>query len=374
MGFVPITEDYPWDRIAPYIQIASRHPDGVVDLSIGTPVDPTPPFIRHALADNADAPGYPTVLGTPRLRQAMVDWFTRNRRVQGLSADGVLATIGSKELVGLLPSLLGIGSGDAVVVPRVGYPTYAVGARLAGARVLATDDVADWAERTDVKLVWLNSPSNPTGEVLDVDRLRAVVTAARECGAVVAGDECYAQLPWSQPWAGDGVPSVLDPRVVGDSHDGVLAAYSLSKQSNLAGYRAGLLAGDRELIARLVLLRRHLGMMLPAPVQVAMSAALADDEHVTQQRERYRRRRELLVPALRQARFAVDHSEAGLYLWARSLDGADCWQLLERLATIGIVAGPGEFYGADSSDHVRIALTSPDERIAAAAQRLPSLA
>ncbi|MFV0426597.1 MAG: succinyldiaminopimelate transaminase [Beutenbergiaceae bacterium] len=369
MGFVPITQDYPWDQIAPYIETASTHPDGIVDLSIGTPVDPTPDFIQRALAQHANAPGYPTVAGTQRLRSAMADWFARRRGVC-LTEDAVLATVGSKELVGLLPSLLGLGQSDVVVVPTTAYPTYAVGAQAAGAQVLATDDVQQWAGRTDVRLVWINSPSNPTGEVLGVSRLREIVDAARATGAVVASDECYAELPWSQPWRSEGVPSVLDPRVVGTDHHDVLAVYSLSKQSNLAGYRAGMVAGDQELLAGMVLMRRHLGMMLPAPVQTAMAVALADSEHVDLQRQRYQRRRELLLPALLGAGYLVDHSEAGLYLWARAADGADCWQMLQRLAQLGIVAGAGQFYGSGSADHIRLALTAPEERVAAAARRL----
>ncbi len=373
MGFVAITEDYPWDRLAPYASTAAAHPDGVVDLSIGTPVDPTPPFIQAALASAADSPGYPTVVGTPQLREGMAAWFERRRRVVGLGVEGVMATIGSKELVGLLPSLLGIGPGDVVVIPSTAYPTYEVGARAAGAEVRATDDVDDWAGDARVRLVWVNSPGNPTGEVLSAERLRAVVDAGRALGAVVASDECYAELPWAEPWVSDGVPCLLEPAVAGDMHDGLLVAYSLSKQSNLAGYRAGLLAGDPALMARIVLMRRHLGLILPGPVQAAMVAALADDDHVAAQRETYRRRREVLRPALEAAGFEIDHSEAGLYLWARAHDGADCWTVLGRLAELGIVAGAGEFYGPASGNHVRLALTAPDDRIAAAAARLTAL-
>jgi len=370
VGFVAITEDYPWDKLAPYQARAAAHPDGVVDLSIGTPVDPTPVPIQAALAAAADSPGYPTVAGTPAVREAIVAWFTRRRGVVGLTVEGVMPTIGSKELVGLLPSLLGIGPGDAVVIPASAYPTYEVGARAAGAEVLATDDVDAWASDPRVRLVWVNSPGNPTGEVLGIERLRAAVDAARAIGAVVASDECYAELGWEQPWASDGVPCLLDPRVAGVSHEGLLAAYSLSKQSNLAGYRAGLLAGDTALMSRIVLMRRHLGLIVPGPVQAAMVIALSDDAHVAAQREIYRRRRETLLPALLAAGFAVDHSEAGLYLWARSLDGADCWVTLDRLAGLGIVAGAGEFYGPGSEHHVRFALTATDARIAAAAARL----
>ncbi|MGC0273725.1 succinyldiaminopimelate transaminase [Pseudactinotalea sp. Z1739] len=375
MGLVQITQDYPWDAVASYAERAGAHPGGLVDLSIGTPVDPTPPVIQRALAEAADAPGYPTVAGTAALREAISSWFDRARGVPGLDPGAVLPTVGSKEMVALLPSLLSIGPGDVVVVPSMAYPTYAIGAQLAGAEVLIADDVAQWTGNPAVRLVWLNSPSNPTGAVLGTELMAEVVTAARHLGAVVASDECYAQLGWDVPWNLEPVPSLLDERVSGGSHEGLLAAYSLSKQSNLAGYRAAFLAGDDALIARLVLMRRHMGMIVPAPVQAAMVAALGDDEHVDSQRELYRARRQALMPALRQAGFAVDHSEAGLYLWVRPqedsvLTGQDCWALMDSLADLGVLAGPGAFYGAAGTGHVRISLTAPDERVAAAARRL----
>ncbi|MBZ2196522.1 succinyldiaminopimelate transaminase [Occultella gossypii] len=374
MGFVQLTDAYPWDALAPYLERAGRHPDGVVDLSIGTPVDPTPLVVQDALADAADAPGYPTAHGTPALRAAVVDWFARCRGVAGLDPAGVLPTIGSKEFVAALPSLLGLGPGDKVVVPSAAYPTYDVGARLAGAQVVVADDAAAWAGDAAVRLVWVNSPSNPTGEVLGAERLRAVVRAAREIGAVVASDECYAQLPWASPWTDDGVPCLLQESVAEGDRSGLLVVYSLSKQSNVAGYRAAFAAGDPDLIERILLLRRHMGMMIPAPVQAAMIAALGDDAHVDAQRETYRARRELMVSALTTAGYAVDHSEAGLYLWVRpAAGGGDCWSTLGDLADAGIIAGPGAFYGEAAASHVRIALTATDERIRAAAQRLSSM-
>ncbi|WP_154795273.1 succinyldiaminopimelate transaminase [Occultella kanbiaonis] len=374
MGFVQLTDAYPWDALAPYLERAGRHPDGVVDLSIGTPVDPTPQVVQDALRAAADAPGYPTAHGTPALRAAVVDWFARCRGVTGLDPAGVLPTVGSKEFVAALPSLLGLGPGDKVVVPSAAYPTYDVGARLAGAEVVVADDAAAWAGDAAVRLVWVNSPSNPTGEVLGAERLRAVVRAAREIGAVVASDECYAQLPWVSPWTDDGVPCLLQDSVAEGDRSGLLVVYSLSKQSNVAGYRAAFAAGDPDLIGRILLLRRHMGMMIPAPVQAAMIAALGDDAHVDAQRETYRARRELLVSALTTAGYAVDHSEAGLYLWVRPVDGVgDCWSTLGDLADAGIIAGPGAFYGEAATSHVRIALTATDERIRAAAERLSSM-
>jgi succinyldiaminopimelate transaminase len=358
--------DYPWDAVAPYAERARRHADGIVDLSIGSPVDATPPVVARALAAATDAHAYPQTVGTPPLRQAIVDWYARRRAVHGLTPDHVLPTIGSKELVALLPLLLDLGAGDVVVHPRAAYPTYDVGARLVGARPLASDDPAAWPEAT--RLVWLNSPGNPDGRVLDTAFLRTAVARARELGAVLASDECYAELGWDSPWDTDPIPSVLDPRVTDGDVRGILSVYSLSKQSNLAGYRAAFLAGDPEIVARLLTARKHLGLMLPAPVQTAMIAALGDDAHVAAQKERYRERRAALKPALEAAGFRIDHSEAGLYLWAT--EGRDAWESLGRLSDLGILAGPGHFYGAHFPRHVRLSLTATDERIAAAARRL----
>lgn len=332
---------------------------------MGTPVDPTPDVVREALSRASDAPGYPQTWGTPALREAVVDWFARRRGVPGLDPDGVLPTIGSKELVAWLPTLLGLGPGDVVVHPEVAYPTYDVGARLAGATPLPADGTAQLGPQR-VRLMWVNSPSNPTGRVLGVDHLAKVVAWARARGVVVASDECYAELGWSA----EEVPSILDPRVSGGSADGLLAVYSLSKQSNLAGYRAAFVAGDPAVVRRLLEVRKHAGMIVPAPVQAAVVAALADDGHVAEQRERYRARREVLLPALRHSGFRVDDSEAGLYLWATRDE--DCWTTVGRLAERGVLVAPGSFYGAAGGRHVRVALTATDERIAAAVRRLTS--
>ncbi|MCR2784451.1 MULTISPECIES: succinyldiaminopimelate transaminase [unclassified Microbacterium] len=360
--------DYPWDAVAPYAATARAHPGGIVDLSVGSPVDPTPPVVAAALADATDAHAYPQTAGTPQLREEIVRWFARRRGVSALTPDHVLPTIGSKELVALLPLLLGIGPGDVVVHPRAAYPTYEVGARLVGATPVAADEPAQWPEGT--RLVWLNSPGNPDGRVLDHDELRAAVSRARELGAVIASDECYAELGWDGRWADEPVPSVLDPQVAGSDLTGLLAVYSLSKQSNLAGYRAAFLAGDPSLVARLLTARKHLGLMPPAPVQAAAAAALADDAHVAGQKERYRHRRETLRPAVEAAGFRIDRSEAGLYLWAT--EGRDAWESMAALAERGILAGPGHFYGPHFPQHVRFSLTATDERIAEAARRLHS--
>jgi succinyldiaminopimelate transaminase len=365
----PALPDYPWDLVAPYAERARRHPDGIVDLSIGSPVDPTPEPVRAALAESTDAHAYPQTAGTPQLRETIVAWYARRRGVPDLPVDAVIPTIGSKELVALLPVLLGLGPGDVVVHPRAAYPTYAIGAAIVQAEAWTSDDPDDWPVGT--RLVWLNSPGNPDGRVHDVAFLRRAVARARELGAVIANDECYAELGWDSPWGSEPIPSILDPRVIGTDLTSVLSVYSLSKQSNMAGYRAAFLAGDPVLVAKLLTVRKHAGLMLPAPLQAAMVVALNDDRAVSEQVGRYRARRDVLKPALEASGFRIDHSEAGLYLWATA--GEDAWTTLGRLADLGILAGPGVFYGDLFPQHVRLSLTASDERIAAAARRLSSL-
>ncbi len=269
---------FTWDRIAPLREKAGLHPDGAVDLSMGTPVDPVPGLIRDALAAASDAPGYPATWGTPRLRSAAAGWLARAHGVP-VSPDDVLPVVGTKEFIAWLPVMLGLGPGDVVLQPELAYPTYDIGARLAGASVLASDSLPG-PER--VRLVWVNSPSNPTGRVLPAGHLRTVVAWARERGAVVASDECYISLGW------EAAPvSVLHPSVSDGSHEGVLAVHSLSKRSNLAGYRAGFVTGDPALVADLLAIRKQAGLIMPGPVQAAMAAALSDDTHAAEQRERY---------------------------------------------------------------------------------------
>jgi succinyldiaminopimelate transaminase len=356
---------FPWDRLAPASAAAAQHPDGIADLSIGTPVDPVPAVIQDALAAAANSPGYPLTRGTRELRAAAAGWLARRHQV-AVSPDDVLPVIGTKELIAWLPTLLGCGPSDGVSFPALAYPTYDIGVRLAGARAVATDE-PDRADGPPVRLAWLNSPSNPTGRVLPPGRMRDLAGWARATGAVLASDECYLDLGF------DATPvSVLHPDVSGASHDGLLAVFSLSKRSNLAGYRAGFVAGDADLIAALLEVRKHAGMIVPAPVQAAMTAALGDDSHAAEQHARYARRRAVLRPALEQAGWAVSHSEAGLYLWAAHPD-YDCWESVRVLSQVGILVSPGEFYGPAGISHIRVALTATDERISAAATRLRAL-
>jgi succinyldiaminopimelate transaminase len=274
----------------------------------------------------------------------------------------VLPVIGTKELIAWLPMLLGLGREDLVVVPELAYPTYEVGARLAGAAVLRADSLTQLGPQTP-KLVYVNSPSNPTGAVLGVDHLRKVVGWARDRGALVASDECYLGLGW------DAEPvSVLHPDVCDGDHTGLLAVHSLSKTSSLASYRAGFVAGDPAVVSELLAVRKHAGMMVPTPVQAAMVAALDDDAHEAEQKARYGRRRVALLRAVRDAGFTVDDSDAGLYLWATR--GEPCRDTVAWMAERGILVAPGEFYGPRGADHVRIALTATDERIDAAVARL----
>ncbi|SHG33879.1 succinyldiaminopimelate transaminase [Streptoalloteichus hindustanus] len=357
----PRLPEFPWDTLADQAARARRHEGGLVDLSVGTPVDPVPAVVREALASVADQPGYPATHGTPALREATVAALARRFGVTGLAADAVLPTIGSKELVAWLPTLLGVRPGQVVAIPELAYPTYEVGARLVGAEVVRL--AVGEAPPEGTALVWLNSPSNPTGRVLSRDALVAAVEAARRVGAVVASDECYLSLGWEvEP------VSVLHPSVSGGRLDGLLAVHSLSKSSNLAGYRAGFVTGDPSLVAGLLHVRKHAGMIVPRPVQAAMTAALADDEHVAAQKALYAARRDRLRPALEAAGFKVDHSEAGLYLWTTR--GEDAWETVGWFAERGILVAPGTFYGPGGGQHVRVALTASDERVAAAVERL----
>ena len=348
----------------------------MIDLSIGTPVDPTPQVVQDALRAAADAPGYPTVWGTPALRDAAAGWLQRRLGVEAV-ADHILPTIGSKELVANLPFQLGMGARDVIAIPSVAYPTYDIGARLAGSTVVladTVDELEDARVRAEaggrhLRMVWLNSPSNPTGAVTGAQELAAIVAWARAHAILVVADECYIELAWeAEP------VSILHPSVCGtgvDAHDGILAVHSLSKRSNLAGYRGAFITGDGGLIKRLLELRKHSGFMVPMPIQRALVAAFDDDTHADDQHARYAARRTVLRAALEAAGYRVEHSQAGLYLWTTRDE--DCWTTLGRMADLGILCAPGEFYGRAGQQHVRIALTGSDADIAEAARRLTPL-
>jgi succinyldiaminopimelate transaminase len=356
--------DFPWDKLAPYKQKAAAHPDGIVDLSIGSPVDPVPDLIKKALADAADAPAYPTTIGTATARQAAVDWMARRLDVPGVDPQtGVLPVIGTKELIMLLPTLLGVGAGDTVLIPDLAYPTYEAGAALARAASVPVADPTTYDEGP-VRIAYLNSPRNPSGEITSADDLRRAVEWARANDVLLVSDECYAEFGWdSQP------VSVLHPSVCDGSFEGLLAVHSLSKRSNLAGYRGGFVAGDPAVVAELLAVRKHAGLMVPSPIQAAMAAAFADDTHVEEQRARYLRRRSVLRDALTDAGWVITLSNGGLYLWAEH-PSYDAYGSVGALADRGILVAPGAFYGTAGERHVRVALTATDERVDAAVKRL----
>ncbi len=355
--------EFPWNRLAPLWASAREHADGPIDLSVGAPVDPTPRTGRDALILAADAPGYPSTDGPLALRQAVVDYLARRGRVRCLDAAMVLPTIGSKEAIAQLPAFLGLGPGDMIAIPDLGYPTYEIGALSVGVKPARYLDPLE-VDTEGVAVMWVGSPSNPEGRMLDPADLQVLVTRARATGTLLISDECYLDFGWERQ-----AVSILHPDICGEHPTGLLITNSLSKRSNLAGYRAAFLAGDPVLVTRLLEYRKHMGQMVPLPIQAAMTAALNDDDHVMVQRERYSRRRHLLRSAVEAAGFTVDHSHGGLYLWVRR-DGEDCWQMASWFARRGIICVPGEIYGTSGGSHVRITITATDENVSAAAGRL----
>jgi succinyldiaminopimelate transaminase len=341
--------------LAPFGARAREHAGGIIDLSQGTPVDATPGFIQEELKAAANSPGYPVTIGTPELRSAMRNWATS---VLGASGEfDVLPTVGSKELVAWLPSIL---QAKTVLYPKVAYPTYLVGSMIHQATSIAVDiDTKTWPK---ADLAWINSPSNPTGRVHSESELEAVIAYAGENNTVIASDECYINFPAT----GQKPISIL--KVAAGNNKNLLAVHSMSKRSNLAGYRAGLIVGDPDLIAEIREVRKHAGMLTPLPIQRAMTAALGDEEHVAIQAKRYADRRVALSSALIAAGFQIDFSDAGLYIWCTRNE--DCWNSVSWLADIGILATPGIFYGEAGAQHIRIAMTATDAQIADAAARI----
>ena len=380
MGFHSFESPYDWSRIDTYRRRAEQCPGGLVDLSVGSPVDPVPRLVKEALAaaaDDGQARGYPKTTGDDSLRQAVADWFRRRRGVDldALGAD-LVPTVGSKEAVALMASLLHLGQGDRVVQPKVSYPTYAIGTQLAGAQVTTVDDPVDtdsWVDLPGVRAVWINSPGNPSGQVIDRAGLSKIVRAARSIGATVLSDECYAMLDWSgATHVGQNVsipasPCILEPGVCGGDASGVLCLYSMSKQSNMAGYRAALVAGDARLVKAMTAYRKQVGLIVPGPVQRAMRAALEDGEAVMSQREIYARRLRALAQALTAYGYDAVMPQGGLYIWAQARSG-DCWADMADLARMGILASPGEFYG--DSHRLRFSSTISDDQLELALERL----
>ena len=346
--------DFPWDALAPYGEKARAHPQGIIDLSQGTPVDPTPEFIQQALRAASNSPSYPVTAGTPELRAAIKKWATD--RLGATGDFDVLPIIGSKELVAWLPTYL---ESQTVLIPEIAYPTYHVGAVLAAAKSLPVAiDAKSWPH---ADLAWLNSPSNPTGRVHSVEEVKACIQWSRANKSVLISDECYLEFD-------QNAHSVSVLSQTGGDNTNILAVHSLSKRSSMAGYRAAFMVGDSALIARIREIRKHGGMMVPLPVQKAMTVALADDAHVAEQRARYNARKDAMRPALVSAGFTIEFSDSGLYLWCTRNE--DAWTSVAWLAERGILATPGSFYGEQGKNHIRIAMTATDAQIADAVQRL----
>lgn len=344
--------------------MASAHRDGLVDVSIGSPVDDTPEVAQAALAASGSARGYPSTAGTPELRAAVVSWLTRVAGASGVTDEMVLPVIGAKEFVASAPMQLGLGPGDVVAVPELAYPTYGVGTALAGCSVATYSSPGDLVA-SDLRpaLVWVNSPSNPDGAVWSVAETAALVAWAREREAVVISDECYLEFGWE-----DRPVSVLDPAVHGGDLTGLLALHSESKRSNAAGYRLATVSGDRTFVQELLDIRRNVGLIMPTPQQRVLTRLVADDDHVQVQREVYASRRRRLRAALEAAGFAITRSTGGLYLWVSSADGAEDPAAL--LAAKGILAVPGEAYGPAGRGFVRVALTVSDRDVDRVVERL----
>ncbi len=363
--------EYPWDELEPIAEKARAFPGGLVDLSVGTPVDAVPTVIQDALAAAANAPGYPLTAGTPELRSAAAQWLARSLDVH-VDPVSVLPVIGTKEFIAWLPTMLGLGRGDTVLYPSLAYPTYDIGARLAGAgRPRSPRWRATPCRRCQPGPGCCGStrlPTRPAG----CWRPRRCATRSPGRGR---GTPCSPPTSATSNSAGTARRCrSCTRRCAATRFDGVLAVFSLSKRSNLAGYRAGFVTGDPALMKDLLLVGRQAGMIMPAPVQAAMVAALSDDAHAADQKARYAARRAVLVAGLTAAGFRIEHSEAGLYLWA-SRPGLDCWAACQMLADeCGMLVGPGSMYGQEGGAYIRVALTATDERVAAAGERLHALA
>jgi succinyldiaminopimelate transaminase len=336
--------------LAPYGEKAKKYPGGFIDLSQGTPVDPTPTFIQESLTKASNSPSYPLTAGSSQLKDAIRAWATLN-----LGATGefdVLPVIGSKEFVALLPTFL---QSKTVLYPKIAYPTYLVGALMASAKAIPVEiDAKSWPI---ADLAWINSPSNPTGQVQSDSEILATINWARNNGSVIASDECY--LSFSKE-----AKSILS--LTDGNNEGVLAVHSLSKRSNLAGYRAAFVIGDSKLIDQIRQIRKHAGLIVPLPVQQAMIAALSDNNHAIEQAERYEKRRIKLITALSKAGFTIEHSQAGLYIWCSKNE--DCYKTVDWFANLGVLVTPGSFYGSEK--FIRLALTATDESIDLVVERI----
>lgn len=350
--------DFPWDLLAPYADKARGYKEGAIDMSQGTPVDDVPDVIQNALKAGSNSPGYPLTIGNSKLREVAFDWA---KNELGITGDfDLLPTIGSKELVAWLPTFL---QSKTVLYPKIAYPTYLVGAKIANAKAIAVDiDATKWPKSD---LAWINSPSNPTGRVHTESELIEVISYAREKKSIIASDECYFSF------YDEGVKPKSILSLTNGDNKGFLAVHSLSKRSNLAGYRAGLIIGDPQLIKKIREIRKHAGMLTPAPVQNAMIEALTNQDHVKIQVDRYNKRRKILKSALLEMNFKISESNSGLYIWCSN--GKSDWEMVETFSNLGMIVTPGGFYGDESKNFIRIALTITDENTNLAANRIKLL-
>lgn len=375
-GFVP--PPYPQDRLDALKRTADALPGGVIDCSVGNPVDPIPEIARTALvAASGGGNTYPPTIGTPDLRDAAAAWLERRTGAVVDPGREVIACIGTKELVASLPRHLALRdpSRDTILYPAVAYPTYEMGATLAGLRAVPVPMHANWhldldaiepADAARALVLWLNYPGNPTSTVAGPAEMARTVEWGRERGVIIASDECYLEFPGEGETQGTAVAT---------GTEGVLAVHSVSKRSNLAGFRAGFVAGDPAIVGYLGEVRKHAGLMVPGPVQAAAAAVLADDEHVLAQRARYAKRRGLMLEGLARHGFVHDGGPGLFYLWLRSTDDLDAWSIAAHLAeAAGTVVAPGDLYGAAGERHARLALTQPDARLELALERLDAAA
>jgi succinyldiaminopimelate transaminase len=358
-GFVP--PPYPYDRLAEITALADKHAGGAIDLSIGTPCDPAPAEVVAALTASDTVRGYPPSVGTKAFRAAAAAWIER-RLGAAVDPDRELAAcVGTKEFVASLPQYLHLRTPDrdTVLYPAISYPTYEMGATLAGLRAvpyLRLADIAD-ADAARALAIWVNSPANPTGELSD---LAEAAAWGRARGVPVISDECYAEFTWT------GRPTTI----LREGSAGLLAVHSLSKRDNFAGARIGFYAGDADLVHYLREVRKHAGLMPPGPVQAAAVVALGDDAHVDAQRARYLNRLRRLAEILDAAGYPAQLPDGAFYLWVAA-PGGDAWAAARDLAVqAGVVVSPGEFYGPDGAGYFRVAAVQPDDRIELAAARV----
>ena len=357
---------YPYDLLEPYRSIASKHAGGVIDLSVGTPCDPPPSLVVKSLGESNSERGYPPSVGSQDFRESCQDWVRRRFDVHLDIEKNIGACIGTKEFVVSTPNYLRLRSPnkDTVLYPEVSYPSYAMGAHLSGCRAVPVSIgdngqlLLSELDPRDVEralMLWVNSPSNPTGVLCDLD---SIADWGRANEIPVFSDECYAEFTWAQS----------PQTILSNDLSGVVAVHSLSKRSNLAGIRAGFFAGDEDLVHWLKEIRKHSGKMVPGPVQTAASLAYSDDQHVEDQRMRYRERLEFLQTCFDSLEIDTHFPDGAFYLWVES-DSDEPWHLVERLASeVGVLVAPGTFFG--SSGHVRVAAVQTLEKLGLITDRI----